>query len=53
MGKSCWMTRLVQELLPIKILLPFPIFKLLSNFIFPALFISGINKVQDLKLKGG
>ena len=56
-----------QQLFPIQILLPFPIFKLLPNFIFhcyrpqtwqlylffPALFISGTRKVPGLKFKGG
>ena len=58
----------IQQLFLIQILLPFPIFKLLSNFIFlkatdlnlgsstyflPALFISGTHKVPGLKFKGG
>ena len=68
MGKSCWRARLaIQQLFPIQILLPFPIFKLLPHFIFecyrpqtwqfylffPDIFISGIHKVPGLKFKGG
>ena len=68
MGKSCWLASLAhQQLFPIQIFLPFPIFKLLPNFIFqcyrpqawqfylvfPALFISGTHKVPGLKSNGG
>ena len=68
MGRSCWIARLaIQQLFPIQIFLPFAIFKLLPNFIFqcyrlqtgqfylvfPALVISGIDKVPGLKLDGG
>ena len=64
MGKSCWMASIaIQQLFPIQILLPFPIFKLLPNFIFEcykpqtwqfylfvhALFISSTHKVPGLK----
>ena len=67
MGKSCWLASLAsQQLFPIQILLPFPIFKLLPNLIFqcyrpqtwqfylviPALFISGTQKVPGLKFNG-
>ena len=67
MGKSGWMARLaIEQLFPIQIFFPFPIFKLLPNFIFqcyrpqtwqfylvfPALFISGIHKVPGLKFNG-
>ena len=35
MGKCCWITSLaIQQMFPIQILLPFPIFKLPPNFIF-------------------
>ena len=68
MEKSWWLASLAnQQLFPIQIFLPFLIFKLLPNFIFqcyrpqtwqfylvfPALFISGIHKVPDLKSNGG
>ena len=42
MGQSCWRARLaIQQLFPTQIFFPFPIFKLLPNFIF---------QCQDLKL---
>ena len=63
MGKSCWMARLA-----IQILLIFPRFQLLpkkcyisnakdlkpgsSTYPFPALSISGIHKMPDIKFKG-
>ena len=72
MGKSCWLASLInnianQQLFPIQIFIPFPIFKLLPNFIlqcyrpqtwqfylvFPALVNSGTHKVPDLKSNGG
>ena len=57
----------MQQLFPIQILLPFPIFKLPPNFIFqcyrpqtwqfylffPALSVSSIQKVPGIKFKGG
>ena len=61
MGKCCWIASLgIQQLFPIQILLPFPIFKLLPNYIFqcyrpetwqfylffPALSVSSIHEVQ-------
>ena len=60
MGESCWIASLaIQQLFPIQILLPFPIFKLPPNFIsqcyrpqtwqfylfFPALSVSSIREV--------
>ena len=68
MGKSCWRARLaIQQLFPIRIFLPFPIYKLPPNVIFlhfrpetwqfyllfPALFMSGNHRVPGLKFKGG
>ena len=65
MGKCCWIARLaLQQHFPIQILFPFPIFKLLPNFIFqcyrpqtwqfylcfPALSVSGIHEVLGINL---
>ena len=58
MGKSCWRVRLaIQQLFPIQIFLPFPIFKLLPSFIFqcyrPQAWQSLLTKCQVLNFRVG